>query len=84
MELESLADELPSDLKALTGISHEEFQRLTRREREVVARLRSGIAPKQIAAALFISDHTIRNHVKAVYRKLGVHSHLELMRYLRG
>jgi DNA-binding CsgD family transcriptional regulator len=37
-----------------------------------------------IASTLGISPHTVRNHLKAVFRKLGVHSQEALLELLRG
>jgi DNA-binding CsgD family transcriptional regulator len=44
-----------------------------------VARLAAeGRANKEIAAALFMSVHTVEAHLTRVYRKLGIHSRGEL------
>ncbi len=51
---------------------------LTTREVEV-ARLVSAGAPSQAAAeALFVSVRTVDNHLRSIYRKLGVRSRVEL------
>ncbi len=52
---------------------------LTRREQEVLGQLLHGRAPCEIAGALHLSLHTVRNHVKAIHRKLNVHSREELL-----
>ena len=52
---------------------------LSERELEVVASLRRGLRISQVATTLSISTHTARNHVKRIYRKLGVHSQVELL-----
>ena len=52
---------------------------LTSREREIALLLADAAVPKEIAFDLDISVHTARNHIKAIYRKLGIHSHRELM-----
>ena len=52
---------------------------LTPREREIVSALSSGQRVGAIAARLGVSEHTVRNHLKAVYRKLDVHSQVELL-----
>jgi DNA-binding NarL/FixJ family response regulator len=44
---------------------------LTRREGEVLAELVKGLDTRAIAEALFISDATVKSHVKAILRKLG-------------
>jgi DNA-binding NarL/FixJ family response regulator len=52
---------------------------LTPREREIVAALSMGQRVGAIAGRLGVSEHTVRNHLKAVYRKLDVHSQVELL-----
>jgi two-component system nitrate/nitrite response regulator NarL len=56
---------------------------LTARERDIVnaAVEHSGSANHVLAERLFISEHTLRNHLSSVYRKLGVASRLELYVY---
>jgi DNA-binding NarL/FixJ family response regulator len=55
---------------------------LTSRERDVLARLLEGERVPAIAAGLFVSQSTVRNHLSAIFRKFGVHSQTELMRRL--
>ncbi len=55
---------------------------LSRREREVLDQLLLHRRPPQIARALAISPHTVRNHLKAIFAKLGVHSQAELLELL--
>lgn len=50
---------------------------LTPRENEVLQHLASGAATKAIADRLCISPLTVRNHIRSVLEKLGVHSRLE-------
>jgi len=47
---------------------------LTRWERDVAQRLLAGLARKTIAAELRILQHTVNDHVKAVFDKTGVSS----------
>jgi len=56
---------------------------LTARERDVVNAIviHSGSANHVLAEQLFISEHTLRNHLTSIYRKLGVASRLELYVY---
>ena len=50
---------------------------LTPRQSEVLDRLAEGMTTEQIAGALGVSRETVRNHVRAILRILGVHSRLE-------
>jgi DNA-binding CsgD family transcriptional regulator len=52
---------------------------LSQRERDVVNALCRGLRLTDIARVLGISNHTARNHLKHVFRKLGVHSQVELL-----
>jgi DNA-binding NarL/FixJ family response regulator len=52
---------------------------LTRRELEVTRAIARGLGTSQIAAALHLSPHTVRDHVKAVFEKVGVSSRGELV-----
>ncbi|WP_146840488.1 helix-turn-helix transcriptional regulator, partial [Cellulomonas hominis] len=45
---------------------------LTPRERDVLACLRSSLTSDEIAASLFLSINTVKTHMRAIYRKLGV------------
>jgi DNA-binding CsgD family transcriptional regulator len=58
---------------------------LSPREREVRRRLLDGAAPKQIAADLGLSIHTVNDYVHAIYRAEGVTTRAELLvRALHG
>ena len=58
---------------------------LTERESEVLGLLSRGLANKQIAAALGISEHTVKFHVSSIYTKLNVTNRTEAVREgLRG
>ena len=50
---------------------------LTPREQEILAHIAEGESNKVIARHLGISDGTVKLHVKAILRKLGVHSRVE-------
>ena len=53
------------------------FASLTPREFEILCHLAEGQSNKAIARDLDISDGTVKLHVKAILRKLGVHSRIE-------
>jgi two-component system, NarL family, nitrate/nitrite response regulator NarL len=59
------------------------IQSLTDREREIVAVSSShaGANAKSIAEMLYISEHTLRNHLTSIYDKLHVANRLELFAY---
>lgn len=58
---------------------------LTERESEVLGLLAKGLANKQIAVALGISEHTVKFHVSSIYTKLNVTNRTEAVRAgLRG
>jgi DNA-binding NarL/FixJ family response regulator len=50
---------------------------LSAREREVLALMAEGLANKQIAPRLGISEHTVKAHVAAVFAKLGAGTRAE-------
>ena len=58
---------------------------LTERESEVLGLLSKGLANKQIAVELGISEHTVKFHVSSIYTKLNVTNRTEAVRAgLRG
>ena len=52
---------------------------LTPRQREILEGLLSGESEKQVALRLGISIHTVHEHVKTIYQRLGVSSRAELL-----
>lgn len=56
---------------------------LTARERAIVSAAvqHSGAANHEVAERLFISEHTLRNHLTSIYRKLNVNNRLEMYVY---
>jgi len=50
---------------------------LSKRETEILRLLCNGMNYRSIATELFLSSHTVKTHVKNIYRKLHVHSRAE-------
>lgn len=61
------------------ALAGEALEPLSARELEVLALILDGQRVAQAAKALFISPHTARNHLKAIFGKLNVHSQVELL-----
>jgi DNA-binding CsgD family transcriptional regulator len=57
---------------------------LSRRERDVVAALLTGLDTRAVSARLCISRHTVQDHLKSVFRKTGAHSRRELLARFSG
>lgn len=53
------------------------FAGLSHRELEVLRLLTEGIPTKRVAAALGISEVTVRSHVRNIFKKCGLHSRVE-------
>jgi DNA-binding NarL/FixJ family response regulator len=54
---------------------------LTKREEAIVRMVAEGLPNLQIASALRVSPHTVKNHLFRIYEKLGVSSRVELILY---
>lgn len=55
-------------------IEQDPISALTEREMEVLQLIATGLSNKQIAAKLFISEETVKVHIRNLLRKLNVHS----------
>jgi DNA-binding NarL/FixJ family response regulator len=54
---------------------------LSKREVTILQALQSGSSNKQIAQELFLAEQTVKFHLTNIYRKLGVSSRTEAVRY---
>ncbi|MFJ3713878.1 MULTISPECIES: LuxR C-terminal-related transcriptional regulator [unclassified Streptomyces] len=57
---------------------------LTRTELTVAEHVVQGLTNRQVADRMFLSPHTIAFHMRQIFRKLQVHSRLELARCIQG
>lgn len=62
------------------GGTDELIEQLTPRETEILELLAQGLANKQIALELEISEHTVKFHVSSIYAKLGATNRMEAVR----
>ena len=68
-----IANEEPTDLDALTA-----------RQREILQLVAQGLSNAQIAKNLFLSESTIKQHLRATYKVLGVSDRKEAARLVNG
>ncbi|MGB8384730.1 MAG: response regulator transcription factor, partial [Dermatophilaceae bacterium] len=63
------------------GESNTAVPKLTEREVEVLGLVARGMANREIGKALFISENTVKNHVRNILEKLQLHSRMEAVMY---
>jgi DNA-binding CsgD family transcriptional regulator len=51
----------------------------TQRERDVVAAVIAGLDTRALSERLFISRHTVQDHLKSIFQKIGIHSRRQLL-----
>jgi DNA-binding NarL/FixJ family response regulator len=59
------------------------FLELSRREREILECLVGGCSNKEVASRLLIAEQTVRNHISAIYDKMGVDDRSQAIRMAR-
>ena len=69
---------IPEDSPFVIQQKKEPLSFLSKRELEVTELLVRGYSNSDIAKMLFISEHTVKDHTKHIYRKMNVHSRFEL------
>ena len=55
--------------------------RLTPREMEILKAVARGLSNREIAKQLFISENTVKNHIRNILEKLQLHSRMEAVVY---
>ncbi len=72
----SLEEELRSDGPSKAGTRGSRQRQwpsgLTSREVELLRLLAGGLSRREVAAQLFLSEHTVRHHLEHIYDKIGV------------
>ncbi|MEO7442646.1 MAG: response regulator transcription factor [Acidimicrobiales bacterium] len=81
----SMASKLLVEFNALAKRAHDRPQLpgpvLTAREMEVLRLVAKGMSNREIADQLFISDNTVKNHVRNILEKLHLHNRMEAVVY---
>ena len=81
----SMASKLLTEFAAISKASEERPQvpapRLTDREMEVLQQVAQGLNNRDIAGRLFISENTVKNHIRNILEKLHLHSRMEAVVY---
>jgi DNA-binding NarL/FixJ family response regulator len=81
----SMASKLLTEFAAMSRRSEERQQvptpRLTDREMEVLKLVARGLNNRDIAKELFISENTVKNHIRNILEKLQLHSRMEAVVY---
>lgn len=57
---------------------------ITAREGEIIRLIIEGRTSEEIAARLFISSHTVKNHLHNIYQKLGIGNRVQLIQRFRS
>jgi DNA-binding NarL/FixJ family response regulator len=76
-----LLDEFAAMIKKEEQKEEVPAPRLTPREMEVLQHVAQGMNNREIAKALFISENTVKNHVRNILEKLHLHSRMEAVVY---
>ncbi len=79
-----LVDEFRDREQHRVAVSDGQAARLTGREWDVLELMRKGATTVEISERLFVSPTTVRSHVSAILRKLGVPTREEAIRLLDG
>jgi len=81
----SMASKLLSEFNSLAKKAAERQQfphpALTTRELEVLKLVAKGMSNREVAEGLFISENTVKNHVRNILEKLHLHSRMEAVIY---
>ncbi|MDQ6685991.1 MAG: response regulator transcription factor, partial [Actinomycetota bacterium] len=79
----SMAVKLIAEFKQMSRPDRDRIPtpRLTDRELEVLRLVATGVNNREVAKRLFISENTVKNHVRNILEKLQLHSRMEAVMY---
>jgi DNA-binding NarL/FixJ family response regulator len=79
----SMAMKLLNEFKQMSDVDRQQVSnpRLSPRELEVLKLVAQGLNNRRIAKQLFISENTVKNHVRNILEKLQLHSRIEAAMY---
>ena len=79
----SMAAKLLAEFAAMSERERQQLPapKLTDREMEVLQLVAQGLNNRDIAAELFISENTVKNHIRNILEKLHLHSRMEAVVY---
>jgi DNA-binding NarL/FixJ family response regulator len=60
------------------------LEKLTAREQETLMLLKDGYSRKEIAKKLFLSEDTVRSHIRNIYEKFEVHNRAQVLKLVFG
>lgn len=58
-------------------------QKITEREKEIMVMMALGLSNKDIGARLFITEATVKTHIKNIYKKLNIRNRIQLFNLLK-
>ncbi len=79
-----ISEEMLEKLNAQEESTAEDLTVLTPRQREILGLVVEGLSNAQIAGRLFLTESTVKQHLRVAYKLLKVRSRTEAARLLRG
>lgn len=77
--VEYFTNHQPSELKSIGNLRKEDI--LTKREKEILIQVIKGFTNREIAAVLYISENTVKNHLRNIMEKLQMNNRVQAATY---